>query len=291
MNPLVDIVIVNYNAGEVVVDCIRSVYDQREPVRLTVVDNASTDGSDEKIAGAFEDREHFTLLKNRDNRGFAAAVNQAAAVPVSKAPYLLVLNPDCEMLPGSIAALTAALEANESAALAGPLVIDADKRPARGTLRRFPDPWRSLLTFSGLWRLERQVPAFEGVEVSGELPSEIAVAEAVSGACMMLKRSAFDELGGLDEAYGLHCEDLDLMYRLRASGRCSLFVPGAKVIHRQGVSSRSRPLWVHRQKHRGMQRFFQKHQARNYAFPLRWLVVGGIWVRYVLTLPFVVARR
>ena len=95
----------------------------------------------------------------------------------------------------------------------------------------------------------------------------------------------------MDEEYGLHCEDLDLMYRLSQQGFHCLFVPAARVIHQQGVSSRSRPLWVHRQKHLGMQRFFNKFQAKEYSFPLRCLVITGIWLRFTLTLPGMLMRR
>jgi hypothetical protein len=145
-----------------------------------------------------------------------------------------------------------------------------------GTLRRFPDPWNSLLTFSGLWRLGRWIPAFKGIEMSEQLPAGTAQAEAVSGACMMLSQSVFLEMGCMDGAYGLHCEDLDLMYRLRQRGLHCLIVPSALVFHQQGISSSSRPLWVHWQKHRGMQRFFLKFQADKTGFPMRWLVIAGI---------------
>jgi GT2 family glycosyltransferase len=111
---------------------------------------------------------------------------------------------------------------------------------------------------------------------------------------MLVRKAAFTELGGMDEAYGLHCEDLDLMYRLRQAAGYCLFVPQARVVHLQGLSSRSRPLWAHWQKHRGMQRFFLKFQAPGYAVPLRWLVcplvLTGIWARFLLTLPLLLRR-
>ena len=81
------------------------------------------------------------------------------------------------------------------------------------------------------------------------------------------------------------------MYRLREQGKPSLFVPAARVYHLQGLSSRSRPVWVHWQKHRGMQRFFTKFQAGRYAWPLRWTVVAAIWARFALTLPLALLRR
>ena len=109
--------------------------------------------------------------------------------------------------------------------------------------------------------------------------------EAVSGACMLVRTAEFFAAGCMDGAYGLHCEDLDLMYRLHQRGFHCLFVPSARVFHAQGISSASRPVWVHWQKHRGMQRFFVKFQAQQTSHPLRWLVIAGIWIRFAVTLP------
>ncbi len=86
---------------------------------------------------------------------------------------LLILNPDCELFPGSLRTLVEALANAPAAALAGPLVVDRHGAPMRGTLRRFPDPWRSFLTFSGLWRLGRYSSVFQGIEPVGELPQEV----------------------------------------------------------------------------------------------------------------------
>jgi hypothetical protein len=311
MQPAVDVIVVNFNAGEALLRCIRSVFAQDVPVGLTVVDNASTDGSAERAAAEFGGRAGFSLLRSPDNPGFATAVNRAVPLPEVPLPshpgppaetsapatanYLLILNPDCELAPGALATLCRALEADPAAGLAGPLVTDAAGRAQRGTLRRFPDPWKSFLTFSGLWRLGSRWPRFRGVEVDGALPDEVTPAEAVSGACMLVRRSAFLAAGCMDARYGLHCEDLDLMYRLRQGGLHCLYVPQARAVHQQGLSSRSRPWWVHWQKHRGMQRFFVKFQARRYGGPLggplRWAVIAGIWTRFALSLPPILLRN
>jgi GT2 family glycosyltransferase len=303
MRPAVEVIIVNYNAGEALTRCIGSVLEQAaDPAAgpaVTVVDNASADGSAEQAEAAYGARPGFHLLRNPGNPGFATAVNQAAratglvfdAAPAAAAPgYLLVLNPDCELRPGALDHLRAALDVDPGAGLAGPRVTDARGEVQRGTLRRFPDPWRSFVTFSGLWRLGRRWPVFRGIEQSDELPATVARAEAVSGACMLVRRSAFAAARGMDEGYGLHCEDLDLMYRLRESGLHCLFVPQACAVHHQGLSSASRPLWVHWQKHRGMQRFFRKFQASRYPGPVRGLVIAGIWARFALTSPPVLWR-
>lgn len=289
--PGTDVIVVNYNAGESLTRCVQSVIEQRLLTRITVFDNASSDSSILELRQAMAGQTGLVIRASKKNLGFARAINAATREITGLLPYLLILNPDCEMQPGSLNALCDALEQDPGAALAGPLVIDAQGQAMRGTLRRFPAPGSSLLTFTGLWRLGRWFPAFSGIEKTGALPEETTVADAVSGACMLLRTSEFLEAGSMDGDYRLHCEDLDLMFRLRQRGGHCLYVPSARVFHDQGVSSASRPLWVHWQKHRGMQRFFQKFQAEQASAPLRWLVLAGIWIRFGLTLPLVWFRH
>lgn len=289
MSGPVEVIVVNFNAGEALIRCIESVLAQTEPATVTVIDNASTDGSADLVAERFADRSEVRLILNDGNPGFATAVNRA--VGGEPRDYLLILNPDCELRLGALESLRQALDEEPKAGLAGPMVTDPDGGPARGTLRCFPDPWRSFLSVTGLWRLGQRSAAFQGIERSAAEIVCVEFAEAVSGACMLVRKRLFLDLGGMDEAYRLHCEDLDLMYRLRAKGHPCLFVPNARVIHLQGVSSSSRPGWVHLQKHRGMQRFFQKFQAGQYAPPVRWLVLAGIWLRFLVTLPRLLFAR
>jgi GT2 family glycosyltransferase len=288
----VAVIIVNYNAGDALARCVESVLSQGRSIDITIIDNASSDGSARHVNEFFGHLEHVSVVFNETNTGFSRAVNQAVeAVQEGSEEYLLILNPDCELFPGSLRMLSDALNGAPEAAMAGPAVVDRHGAPLRGTFRRFPDPWRSFRTFSGLWRLGSFFPAFQGVEPVGELPIEVTEAEALSGACMLVRKAAFLDVGGMDENYGLHCEDLDLMYRFQLRRRPRLFVPEARVYHLQGLSSRSRPVWVHWQKHCGMQRFFTKFQADSYVVPLRWLVIAGIWIRFLLTLPLVLLRK
>ena len=286
------VLVVNFNAGDALARCVESVLSQGMGAKVTVVDNASEDGSAQTVQELFGRMDKVSVAFNEKNLGFSRAINQAAeGLRGGTADFLLILNPDCELFPGALRTLVEALEHEPGAAMAGPAVVDRHGAPMRGTFRQFPDPLRSFLTFSGLWRLGTILPGFQGVEPIRELPLEVTEAEALTGACMLVRSPVFFELGGLDEAYGLHCEDLDLMYRMQQSGLKRLFVPGARVYHRQGVSSSSRPVWVHWQKHRGMQRFFTKFQAGRYSLPVRWLVKTGIWVRFLLTLPLVMVRK
>lgn len=282
--------VINYNAGQVLQKCVQALIDSTVLVKIVVVDNASTDKSAQQLRHSYGHYPHLEVLFNPSNYGFARAVN--SSVKNLKSDLVLVINPDCELHRDGLRLLQNALAADSQAALAAPRVMNRQGQAEKASVRRFPDPWNSLVTLSGLWRLGRWVPWLRGVAVPPVCwPSDTAPVDAVSGACMLIRRQAMIDIGLMDEGYGLHCEDLDLMFRLQKAGYHCLFVPGATAVHVQGVSSRSRPLWVHLQKHKSMARFFSKFQAQNHAMPVRWLVYCGIWIRCFLLLPWVWIRK
>jgi GT2 family glycosyltransferase len=284
------VIIVNYNAGETLTACVNAVLKSADAIHVTVVDNASTDRSAENLNNLYGNQSAVSFLFNPTNRGFAPAVNTIARHV--DAEWVLVLNPDCVVEHRAVAELQSALEDDPQAGLASPAVLDDAGRMQRANRRHFPDPWKSLMTTTGLWRLGRWIPGFSGIEaVHDGSQGEPEVCEAVSGACMLIRRDALKEIGYFDEQYAMHCEDLDLMFRLKLAGWHCLFVPRARCVHRQGLSSSSRPGWVHFQKHRGMLRFFKKFQADSHAFPVRWLVYAGIWLRCLALWPMSISKR
>lgn len=283
-------IIVNYNAGEMLQQCVNALLNSTENSSVTVVDNASSDGSAERLRNLYGNHQGVKFLFNPSNLGFATAVNAVARRLDTE--WVLILNPDCILEPEALSRLKAALINDSQAGLAGPAVLNDSGDIQRATVRRFPGPWKSLMTATGLWRLGKWFPALHGVEVDvSKLQGDSEVCEAVSGACMLLRRSAFEAVGYMDEAYAMHCEDLDLMHRLRDQGWHCLYVPLATSVHQQGLSSRSRPTWVHFQKHKGMTRFFKKFQAKTTSFPVRMLVYIGIWLRFIILWPLILIRR
>lgn len=283
-------IIVNYNAGEMLARCVSALLASAEPTRVTVVDNASSDRSAENLNNLYGNHQGVEFLFNPGNVGFAPAVN--AVAKQAKADWLLILNPDCILEPTTLGLLKAALVADPGAGLAGPSVLNDKGKMQKATRRHFPDPWKSLMATSGLWRLGKHFPVFQGVEMhAGKSNEQAEICDAVSGACMLIRHSALQQTGYLDENYAMHCEDLDLMFRLKQQGWHCLFVPQARCVHRQGLSSSSRPSWVHFQKHRGMVRFFKKFQAGTSSFPMRLLVYTGIWLRFLVLWPLVLIRR
>jgi GT2 family glycosyltransferase len=283
-------IIVNFNAGETLQQCVNAVLRSTEHTSVTVVDNASTDRSAQNLRNLYGDRQGVQFLFNPSNIGYAPAVN--AVAQRAEAEWVLILNPDCILESSALARLKMALEADSDAALAGPAVRDEAGYIQRATVRRFPSPWKSLMTTSGLWRLGKWFPSLHGIEVKpATLDDDTEIVDAVSGACMLVRRTALESVGYMDEEYAMHCEDLDLMYRLAEKGWHCVYVPNASCTHQQGLSSRSRPTWVHFQKHRGMVRFFKKFQARSTSLPVRALIYIGIWLRFIILWPLVIIRR
>jgi GT2 family glycosyltransferase len=274
------VVIVNYNAGPLLLECLERCFPQVDQV--VVVDNASVDSSIDLLESHFTGSSKLQLIRNEFNLGFAAACNQGAEVCLGE--FVLFLNPDCMAAKGSIALLRAALKRNSSAGMAGGLLLNPDGKEQAGGRRYVPTPWRSLVRALRLEALEKRWPKlFQNFNLFKQpLPKTTVTLEAISGACTMVKRQAMKDVGPWDEGYFLHCEDLDLCMRYRQKGWSILFVPSAQFTHFQGACSRSRPIFVEWHKHRGMMRFYGKFFRYQYPGPLMLLVGMGVWLRFVL---------
>ncbi len=276
-SPSIDAVVVNYNAGGWLLRSIESVLASEQVDQLTVVDNASVDDSLQRLM-ASSCAERCRVIKNTSNRGFGAAVNQALAD--SQAEQVLVLNPDCELSEDALLMLSEALIANPTAAIAGPLVLNADGTEQRACRRRTPTPKRALITMLGLERF-----GLIGVNIRDPLPGRATPMDAVSGAALLVRGDFWRQLGGFDAGYFLHCEDLDLFERTRRADRQILFVPTAQVLHAKGVSQHGRRLSSERYKHRGMVRFYRRFFAPETPVALRWVWPTLVWLRFAVFAP------
>ena len=280
-------VVVNYNSGEHLHALVDSLAADPEVEKIMVVDNSSTDSSLDFLAASPGPRLH--LIRNERNRGFSAACNQGAAL--AGTPYILFINPDCEFPSGSLGRMTALLEARPEVAMLGPLILNGDGSEQRGCRRYLPNPRRALMRVLGLGHPDAH-GRVSGFDLQGTpLPTLPVPVEAVSGACMLLRRACFMQLGGWDEGYFLHCEDLDICMRVQSAGYKILFVPYVAVIHHQGQSSRRRPVFVLWHKHRGMWLFYRKFYRTDASIFLTCLVWIGIWSRFWLSVPCTWLRK
>ena len=280
------IVIVAADSGDGLADCVASVLTDDDQIEVVVVDNDSHDGSIERLAAQFAQSTQIRILRNGANLGFGAGCNRGAEV--ARGDAILFLNPDC-LLEATVAArLRSILDTDATIGILGVLQVDASGRVDAASRRRDPLLRRALLSASGLARL---TPSLEGVEIVAAPREALESVDAVSGALMLVSRAAFARIGGFDEGYFLHCEDLDLCRRLRDAGYRVVCATEVRVVHAKGGSSRRRPIFVAWHKHRGMWRWFTRLDpaARN-PF-LRGLVWCGIWFAFALKLPLLVARR
>lgn len=283
------VVIVNFNAGGVLRDCLHAVLPQARQV--VVVDNASEPTGFEAAMAPFVDDPRVVVIRSPANVGFAAGCNLGIATATE--PTILLLNPDSIVHPGAVSRLCEVLHSRPTVGMVGGLLVSPDGTEQGGGRRAVPTPWRSAVRGFGLSRLARRWPRlFDDFYLHLQpLPPGPVAVEAISGACMAIRREALDDVGLLDEGYFLHCEDLDLCMRFRRHGWEILFVPDARVLHHKGVCSHDRRLAVEWHKHRGMMRFYRTHFRHQYPAGLMTLVRLGVWARFAAIAGTIVARR
>ena len=253
---MVDVVVVNYNAGRFLDACLTSIENSAQVNgsaavnRVLVVDNASTDDSQAIVAK----HPNVELQQTGANLGFGRAANRGVAA--TNAPYVLLLNPDTEVDPKAIGELVAILNENVGTAVVGPQVLNAD-----GT--RYP----SARSFPNL--IDAAGHAFIGLITPNNPwsrrylnPGRI---DWVSGTAMLLRRTAFDAVGGFDEDYFMYVEDVDLCWRLRKQAWSVAVAEKALVTHHIGGSSEQRPTRMIVAHHRSLLRF----EARTATGPRR----------------------
>ena len=286
---MISVIVVNYNAGPLLTACVRTALPQVSEV--LVVDNASSDSSVEGCARQVADELRLKILRNDANLGFAAACN--IGFSQAKGDFVLFLNPDCRLDETAVLELLRALQADAAVGMVGGLLVNPDGSEQGGGRRAVPTPWRSFVRAFGLGRFAKRWPKlfFDFHLHKQPLPDRPIEVEAISGACMLVKREVVDDVGLLDEGYFLHCEDLDWCMRFRQKGWKILFVPSARVTHTLGACSRTRPIFVEWHKHKGMMRFYRKFFRHQYPSVLMALVAVGVWLRFGLVAIYYSAKR
>jgi len=272
--PRLDVVIVSYRCPELLRACLESLGANPAAggMRVVVVDNASGDATVEMVQSDFP---WVELIANERNVGFAAASNQGATR--GSADNLLFLNPDTRVTPGALDVACDAFEAHPGAGVVGVRLELPSGSLDHAAKRRFPTPLSALGHFTRIGRRQGArgaLAAYRAPEV------ESGAVDAVNGAFMLVRRHAFDQVGGFDEGYWMYMEDLDLCYRLAQAGWTRWYEPTATVVHvKAGTSGPHRSLRLNWAFHFGMYRFYQRHYAPQRPWPLNLAVYVGIGVK------------
>lgn len=281
---LTSVVVTAADSGDDLATCVERVAASTAPVEIIISDNHSTDGSVDAVQARWKDDDRVRILRNGTNLGFGTACNRGAAI--ARGDTLLILNPDCRVEGDTIQRLRNVFGSNSRIGVVGATIVDEHGRYEPASRRRDPFLRRALMTMLGLSRFETKSPAFSGANVANTAGlSSVEFVDAVSGALMMIPRALFQRIGGFDEGYFLHCEDLDLCKRVRDADAAVVCANDVRVIHVKGTSSRARPVFVARHKHRGMWRWFVKFDpaARNPL--LRAFVWCALWTHFVVMVP------
>jgi N-acetylglucosaminyl-diphospho-decaprenol L-rhamnosyltransferase len=260
----VDVVVVTYQSAEHLPACLASV---PAGCRPTVVDNASADGS-ASVAEALG----ASVIRNDANLGFGAAAGQGART--GDGELVLFLNPDAELAPGGLETLAAAFEADPRLGIAGPQLSDPSGAPQRSWWP-FPSPGRTWLEAFGIHLLVKDEPG-PGQRVP-----------FVVGACMLVRREVFEELGGFDPGFWLYGEESDLCRRAWDAGWEVRIVLEARATHVGGASGAGDRDLGFEHLHRGAETFILKHHGRAGLVAHRL----GLLVGSLLRLPSLALRR
>lgn len=252
------IVIVNYNSGELLRECLRSVYasDTRNRFRIHVVDNHSTDQSPEMLAKEFP---RVILTRNRRNVGFGRANNQVFRA-VRDTRYFLALNPDIVVTPGSLDTMCGFMDEHPAVGICGCKLLNPDGS-LQFSCRTWPHPLTILLR--GL-RVEQLLPKnrlFLDYYMRDWDHEERAEVDWVLGSCMMIRRTLFSEVDGFDERFFMYYEDVDLALRAWEAGWKVVYIPDVHMLHHHRQESHSwRSPRVRFQHIRSAVHFFSKHR-------------------------------
>lgn len=267
------VICVTYNPGPELDDFAASLRTATaEPLELVLVDNGSHGDAPETVAARHGGR----VIRAGENLGYGRAANTGAKG--AEQPWLLVANPDIVWEPGALDLLLAAAARYPRSGALGPALLNPD-----GTLypsaRALPSLTQGAghALFARLWPGNPWTQGYQRRQESAE--STERTAGWLSGACLLLRREAFEQVGGFDPAYFMFFEDVDLGERLTAAGWSNVYVPSARVTHVGGTSWRERPARMISAHHASAKRYLLHRYDRWYQWPVRAAISVGLGVR------------
>lgn len=256
------VVILNWNARDYLVDSLRSIFDQewRANIEVIVVDNNSN--IDDSVQVVQRDFPQAQLIANPINEGFAKGNNRG--LQAARGRLILFLNPDTVVHPGALDTLVDWMEAHPEAGVCGPKLLNPDNT-LQTSCRSFPSFGTGLFRSTFLGRMFPNNPWTRSYLMLDFHHDREASVDWLSGAALLARREALDEVGSWDEDFFMYCEDVDLCYRMKEAGWDRVYVPQAVVTHRIGASSD----WIQgttiRRHHMAMLRYYIKHHGHGWS--------------------------
>jgi len=272
--PVLAVVTVSYSSGSHLDRFLSSLTVATDrPLQVVIADNGSTDGAPEE---AVERYPGTRLLRTGGNLGYGTAVNRAAATLPADDEFLLIANPDVVWAPGSIDALLEAAQRWPQAGSLGPLIRDPDG-DVYPSARHLPSLVRGGMhaVVGFVWKGNPWTRSYRQQYLE---PSERPVGW-LSGSCLLVRRKAFDAIGGFDERYFMYMEDVDLGDRLSRAGWLNIYVPAAEILHAKGHSTGRDPARNLRAHHDSTYIYLSDRHLGWWQAPLRWTMKGALRVR------------
>lgn len=270
------VVMVTYNTGPVLFRAIEAVLAQADLHELIVVNNGNPVEVREKLFRMAKDYPNFYILSGQGNIGFARGCN--IGITRATGDYVMFLNPDSILPARTFAPIIRALEDDPKRRLAGCKIIDPSGKEQRGSRRNILKPWTA---FVEIFRLGRFFPKHTLNIHHTEAPREVSEVPAISGACMVMHRERYEEMGGLDPSYFLHVEDMDLCLRVHQGGGKVIFIPEIAIVHYRSTSKVS-SIFVEWCKARGFIYYFRKHFKGHYFPGVLLFAYLGVLLRFIV---------
>lgn len=286
------LVIVNYNVRGFLEALLESVRETQGGLSLEVivVDNGSTDGSVEMVRARYPETR---LIANPDNRGFAAANNQA--LRISRGRYVCLVNPDVLLQEDTLQTMVGFMDAHPDVGAAGCKVLNPDGTLQLACRRSVPTPLTAFCKLTGLSRIFPRNRVTGAYNLTYLDPDAVHDVDAVSGSFMVVRRETMERGGLLDEAFFLYGEDLDWQYRMRRAGWRVCYVPATRIVHYKGESAKQSRLRAAVEFYRAMYIFARKHRptrgVRLITVSVSWLVTAGIVVKGAVCLAWQALQR
>ena len=277
----ISIVIVNYNTARLTAACLESILKDNWDVdaEIFVVDNGSSDGSVEMLE---EQYPQVRLIANGENLGFARANN--LALREAKGKYVLILNPDTVLPPGTLQKVIRFMDIHPKIGVLGPKLVKADGSMDLACRRSFPTVLDVYLRLLGVDRLFPKSKLFGHYNLLYLDPSKSYEVDSVAGAFMLVRRQAIDEVGLFDERFFMYAEDLDWCYRFKLAGWKVFYLADVEVLHYKGKSTRQEYSRMIREFYKAGFQLYQKYHAENSSLLLDWLMRIAMCTKMTATL-------